>query len=378
MAQGQPLYSEVRDSLLEDIQAGRYEAGEQLPSMGDLEQDYDVSSITIRRALQELEAEGWVDRRQGVGTFVRAQSGNKSIIAILGDLHQGIGEELMPAMDAAARQHGADVMIRVHHEDGRRLQSIIEDTHLQSFDGFLVEPVSCGDTHINLDVVNELRRAQQPFVLLDSYIDHVQCDYVVSDNFEGGTRLTSHILENGCRRVGFITDSFGSSVRERLLGYKKAHAEAGLPVDEELIYRASKRTTPAGREGLQVLMELEEPPDAVFAIHSGVALGVLAEARERDLAIPDDLALGTYDDLDFVSHLSPPLTVIRQPLEEMGRKAVAVLLKRMEEPAGPVQHLVLESELLVRRSTSRAGRPAGERAGEGVQQESSGCKGEGR
>jgi LacI family transcriptional regulator len=173
----------------------------------------------------------------------------------------------------------------------------------------------------------------------------------VGDSVGGAHRLVEHLISRGHRRIGFITESDDvSTARDRRQGYLAALAAAGLALDASLIMRSTV-DPPGGFDGMRRLLELAEPPTAVFTVNNLVALGAIEAVRSRDLEVPDDVALVCFDDIEYASRLYPFLTVMAQPAETLGTVGTQLLLERIEGRA-PEQPrvVVLPAQFVVRRS----------------------------
>jgi LacI family transcriptional regulator len=167
----------------------------------------------------------------------------------------------------------------------------------------------------------------------------------------GARRLVEHLISLGHRRIGFITESDEvSTARDRRQAYEAALAAAGLSCDPSLIVRSTV-DPPGGFEGMRRLLELDEPPTAVFTVNNLVALGAIEAVRAHELEVPDDIALVCFDDIEYASRLYPFLTVMAQPAETLGTLGTQLLLERIEGRA-PEQPrvVVLPAQFAVRRS----------------------------
>jgi LacI family transcriptional regulator len=134
-------------------------------------------------------------------------------------------------------------------------------------------------------------------------------------------------------------------------GYRVAMASAGLPIEPELV-REGNWEIGGGYQQARCLLGLPEPPTAIFAFNDNMAVGVLQAAREAGLEVPRDLSVVGFDDVEVSSLLVPPLTTVRQPLEEMGRVAVGLLQRLIEGQALEAARLELATRLVARSSTA--------------------------
>ena len=137
--------------------------------------------------------------------------------------------------------------------------------------------------------------------------------------------------------------------QDRLEGYKAALAERGIAFDPELVYEGNF-FQPLGYTGASALLELPHPPTAIFASNDVSAFGVMEAIREHHLRIPEDISVVGFDDIPQAAHVHPPLTTVRQPLEEMGRLATRMLLDYIKDPQRPIERVELATELVIRQS----------------------------
>ncbi|GAA2277979.1 LacI family transcriptional regulator [Streptomyces ruber] len=174
--------------------------------------------------------------------------------------------------------------------------------------------------------------------------------YVDSDNAGGATAAVRHLLERGRRQVATITGALDMDVgRSRLAGWRGAHREAGVPADGNLV-EAGDFTEEGGRRAMRSLLERAPHLDAVFAASDLMAVGALAELRRRNRRVPDDVAVVGFEDSVLARHTDPPLTTVRQPVEEQGRTMARILLDITRHGAERRQ-VTLPTELVVRESS---------------------------
>jgi DNA-binding LacI/PurR family transcriptional regulator len=174
------------------------------------------------------------------------------------------------------------------------------------------------------------------------------------DDVLGGYKATKHLLELGHQRIGYISDSFEdpfyfSASRDRFRGYEKALHEAGIDIDPRLHRRGDHGRYEAQQLASEML-ELEDRPTAIFAASDTQALGVLEEARELELRVPEDLSVIGYDDVEFADYVG--LTTVRQQLFESGQVGLRLLLDVISEPSQEPTCIEMQSELVVRSTTA--------------------------
>lgn len=181
-----------------------------------------------------------------------------------------------------------------------------------------------------------------PIILLDCYAADRSLPSVVPNEVQGGRTATELLLSKGHRRIGFINEvgplpgMFG-----RLAGYKQALAAAGVPFDQQLV-RAAPVTAAEGYRCANELLRLPDRPTGLFCYNDSMAMGAYDAAKQLGLAIPGDIAIVGFDNLELIAtQLHPPLTTIELPHYQMGQWAVQYLLSQADEaPSAPIQQTI--------------------------------------
>lgn len=304
----------------------------------------DVAPATRRRIEELLERHGY--RRRSSGP-TRA----RLLELVFHELESAWSMELIRGVEDVASEHGMSVVLT---ESGSR-----HAPGEEWLEGVLSRrPV--GVVLVFSDLPAPFRAALQarsiPFVIVDPAGDpSPEVPAVGSANWAGGLAAVRHLIELGHRRIAAITgpeDMMCSLAR--IDGYRSAMNAAGLPIREEWIRFGDFHRTGGARHAAD-LLDLAEPPTAIFAGSDLQALGVLETARARGLRVPDDLSLVGYDDIPLADWVSPRLTTVLQPLKEMGREAARLAIRLSQGPVSPTPRMDLATRLVVRESTAAPG-----------------------
>ncbi|GIM95142.1 LacI family DNA-binding transcriptional regulator [Paractinoplanes toevensis] len=200
-----------------------------------------------------------------------------------------------------------------------------------------------------------LQAAGFPFVVVDPR-EPVPRDIaaVSAAHFAGARSLTGHLVELGHRRIGLIAgpDNWLASTARRA-GHISALADAGVLPDPALAL-PGEPTVRFGYQAAQRLLDRPDRPTALLGFNDKAASGALAAAAERGLRVPEDLSIAGFDDIDLAQATRPTLTTVRQPLQEMGRMAVGLLLRLLNRHRLDALHIELATELIIRDSTGPA------------------------
>ena len=203
--------------------------------------------------------------------------------------------------------------------------------------------------------LGDLRARGFPFVVVDPRTPMPRDIPAVSAAHLAGARsITRHLAGLGHRRVGVIAGPRNWLASEaRLAGHTSALANAGVLPDPGLV-RSGEPTAQFGYHAAGELLDLPQRPTALTGFNDKVAAGALTAAAQRGLRVPEELSIAGFDDIDLAQATRPPLTTVRQPLQEMGRLAVSLLIRLMERQRLDALHVELATELVVRDSTGPA------------------------
>jgi DNA-binding LacI/PurR family transcriptional regulator len=218
-------------------------------------------------------------------------------------------------------------------------------------DGALLVP-----TGERQEYLEHLVQAGFPLVFIDRALPDLPCDSVLADNVHGAHAAVDHLIRLGHRRLGIIARLERGGIRsQRLQGYRRALHENGLVEDPNLIRDANSRRE-EGFEQTLALLDLPEPPTAIFSAHNLTTLGALAALDARGRRIPDDVALIGFGDFEWAPLMRPRLTTVVQPEREIGAQAAEWLIDRIEQRTdAPARRAVLPVELAVRESCGASG-----------------------
>ncbi len=303
----------------------------------------DDQRVRITRILAE---QGY--RRRGVAT----RSPARLIDVVLRGIDTLWSSQILIGAEEEATRLGVGIVVTVTHGrtlGNRRWLSNLAQRHT---DGLILVV-----SRFNQGVDAELAKLRIPYVMVDPIgTATTNVPVIGASNFAGGRAATEHLIGLGHRRIGIITgDSDLTCSQERLDGYRAALSRVGITPDPELI-RPGNFLSAAGYEEALRLLQLPRPPTAIFAGSDLQASGVYQAAREMGLHIPRDLSVVGFDDVDLCRWVSPQLTTIRQPIEEMAREATRILLSmayRGTQPARP--RVEMATTLVVRESTAVPG-----------------------
>jgi DNA-binding LacI/PurR family transcriptional regulator len=200
----------------------------------------------------------------------------------------------------------------------------------------------------------DLRAAKYPFVFINKFLDEADLNAVGVDDNDALDRVVRYLVELGHRRIGLLngdltsTDGYG---RDR--GFHRAMKNAGLPNPESRAACAMWRDTDA-REATLRMLDQPDPPTAFFCANDMMGIGALRACRERGLRVPQDISIVGYDDHEVAHHIETPLTTIRPPLAEVGKKSFDLMMRIIQERTRPPEQIRVPAQLVIRASTGPA------------------------
>jgi len=175
--------------------------------------------------------------------------------------------------------------------------------------------------------------------------------YVTIDNVSAAEELVDHLIDLGHTRIAIISGGeTNPSSLQRLSGFRKAHERAGLTVDENLIFHG-EYTIDSGEALTREILQLKQRPTAIFCMCDESALGALHILHSQGLKIPGDIAVAGFDDIRFATVVTPSLTTVAQPVLELGKHCVELLIRLIENKPVANPHIVLPHKLMIRGST---------------------------
>lgn len=254
--------------------------------------------------------------------------------------------ELVRGVERSCFERGYSLVLCNTEGDEQRMNRNLEMLMQKRVDGLLL---LCTETHQpSLDIIR--RYPSIPTVMMDWSPFEGDSDLIQDNSLLGGDMATQYLIDKGHTRIACITGPLDKTpARLRLEGYREAMSRSGLtvPADYEVI---ADFEFGGGFDAMQKLLVHATPPDAVFIGNDAMAVGAYQALYQAGLRIPQDMAIVGYDDIELARYMTPPLTTIHQPKDELGELAIDVLINRMAEPELTQQRLQLTPELMVRGS----------------------------
>ncbi|PJF46812.1 MAG: LacI family transcriptional regulator [Chloroflexi bacterium] len=325
----------------------------------DVAQHAGVSTATVSRVLsnsgpvsaelrgrveQAIQALGY--RPSRMARSFRAQR-SKFIGLIISDVENPFYTSLVRAVEDVAYAHDYSLLLCNSDEDPDKERAYIQFMADERVAGVIGSPASEAETSFAA-----LLDAGIPVVSVDRRSTCTPVDTVLLDHVTAARDLARHLIAHGHQRIGAILPNTSiTSGRERLAGFLQAMEEVGLTPDPALIHE-SKGIEAFGAQATHALLDLPDRPTAIFTGNNLITLGALKAIQERRLRIPDDIAVAGLDEMPWMSLLAPGITVAAQPIHEMGRLAMHMLLERIAGDRQPLREVKLAPRLVIRSSVA--------------------------
>lgn len=300
----------------------------------------------VRQAMEKL---GYVVNQQA-----RSLAGGRS--QVIGLLVSEVGNPyigaIMSGIESRLLTSQYDLLLYTTHRRKTKESSYVSAMIKGMADGLLL--VTPHNAPAYLDA---LHHSGFPYVLIDDLITSDPGSTVRVTNWQGAYDATRYLIELGHRRIGTLTGSLGTATAdERLDGYKAALRDYDIPYHPTLVANgefAQKRSYSA----MDSLLRLPTPPTAIFAGNDISAFGAMEAIRDHGLRIPHDISIVGFDDIPQAAMVTPTLTTVSQPLEQMGYMATHLLLNLIDDPTRPPEHITLPTKLVIRASCTSPTRP---------------------
>ncbi|MCD6384347.1 LacI family DNA-binding transcriptional regulator [Candidatus Sumerlaeota bacterium] len=238
-------------------------------------------------------------------------------------------------------------------KEAQRLMSLVS----RRIDGLIAAPIDDPENN-NLECYRSVIKRGIPIVLLNYYLPIPECDFICVDDKPAAEIAVEYLIELGHRRIAFFHDVFSRS-NNRLLGYQEALRRHNIPFDESLVFARDVK-----KEGIRLsigdeldgynfcerMLKLSPVPTAIMCSNDAIAIGAYRRLAEVGLRIPEDISVIGFDNVSYSNYLYVPLTTVSQPTYEIGKMSFELLMERIKEPKQKAKRILVQAELVKRRS----------------------------
>ncbi|MBD1381344.1 LacI family DNA-binding transcriptional regulator [Metabacillus arenae] len=328
------------------------------PTIYDVAKEAGVAISTVSKVLNNTGSIGAKTRKKVEETMQKlnyqpsvAASVKKRIQTIgllIPDIADPFMAEIARAIEDHGRKFGFSLMICSTDNDLDKEMEYVSILKKKYIDGIIIA------TGLkNTAALKELISNEIPVALLAREVPSLAVNTVVVNDFLGAFEATSYLIKLGHRKIAMITeDIYFPVTKSRLDGYKQALEEAGINDNGDLVSLNNTSYTDA-LESTVKLLNLPEPPTAIFASTEPLAIGAMQGARESGLDIPKDISIVGFDNSILAKMCYPQLTTVSQPIHEMGKKIIKLLVEQIKDPKKVKQRIVMSPELVIRGTATK-------------------------
>jgi DNA-binding LacI/PurR family transcriptional regulator len=342
-----PRWKTIHDELCAMLPQHSY--GSSFYTIADICKKYDVSSITARRVLDELQAQGLVEKIRKRGTVVRRlpQATSVRLVAPAATrsdymTYSPVMRRMIAGITRHAQQHHIDFDITSE----QHLQTLFSRRH-EGF-GLLLPPPQIAD-----ETIAFIRRQGLPHVFLTPMERWKGLPHARPDRIAAARLATEHLIQLGHRRIAYLLgDIRHRNFRDRLVGYRQALVNAGLKLDWQLVHQTNGLIVEQDEMALDELLALRRPPTAIITADDDYrAIHVLESLRRRGIRVPEQISVLGYPNYPDSRLTDPPLSVVDANYEAVGAAAMRLLMSQMHEGADPATQFIVIAPTLVSRSS---------------------------
>ncbi len=354
------LYKKIAQDIKDQIKSGQLKPDEKIPTENELSNQYGVSRITSKKALNILQDEGLIYRVQGSGSFVKesnkmsTSSNRHNTIAIVLPFNQddtGHGATLsaIHSISSEVMKKGYYTNLLFSDHDTTKQNKCLETLYDEQYAGAIIYPIK---TAYNKDIYR-LYAKHFPMVMMSNVIDRLDIPSATVDNVQGSYLATKHLIDQNHYKIAFLSSQYAidnNSIIDRYLGYLRALNEAHIPSDNRLVVIPDHYDMNTISDTLLNMIK-KEGVTAVVSVNDEMASAFIRYAREQGILCPGHYSIVGFDNLSLCNHTYPPLTTVQQDYGELGKKAADLLIECIETGVNTVPSCVLEVELVERDST---------------------------
>ncbi len=353
-------YLKVKNYILDKIRKGELYPGNKIPTEDEIMEITGFSRSTVRRAVSELEQEGYLYKIHGSGSFVRKTtiSNSFNIYAFLYKSSKGIEKDIIYGMKQAinnSTNNNFNLILKREGENTREMIETIQSIISSTPSGLIIIPQVSKIRSNNRLLAATLRKMENSnftVIQIDRVVPEYEGNYIMTDHYKGAYEMTQFIIEKGHKKITVLYEHpENSSIRLRLKGVESCLRDHDLSAEE-----LNKLEVPLAdfqRRSSEILESiLNNNSTCVFCFESEIALETYKLFMEKNINVPDDISLCSFDDHSFYGIREDFITAVVQPLEEIGYLSVDLIRAKFENRLKNPIRLLIQPHLVIRRSVA--------------------------
>lgn len=332
-------YQVIIDDIKSKILSGDYSVGEQIPTESAMQEKYEVSRHTVRKAILELSKEGFLRSEKGSGTYVSNQyqsksggiSNNKTIGVITTYISDYIFPSIIRGIEGRLNEDNYSLLLASTNNDVEQEKKALEMMLSFGVDGLIVEPTKSNLYNPNIAYYLSFKEQDVPFIMINAYYEELEVPFFCLDDVQSSYLATKELISKGHTQIGLISKMDDLQGKYRMKGYIKALGEAKLRFQPEQVLSYNTETKLDLYTNLkEFLNENRDLITAMVCYNDEVGLEVANVCRQLDISIPEELSIIGQDNSYFARSANIKLTTLTHPQEQMGRDAADWVIKKLQ------------------------------------------------
>ncbi|MDF2647229.1 MAG: GntR family transcriptional regulator [Paenibacillus sp.] len=334
-----PKYQIIIDEIKSYILSGTYKAGEKIPSEFALQEDYNVSRQTVRKAILELSNEGLLRSEKGSGTYVstqyRSRTGGKAMNKTIGVITTYISDYIFPSIirgiESRLNEDNYSLLLASTNNDISQEKKALEMMLSYGVDGLIIEPTRSNVYNPNIAYYLSFKEQEIPFTMINAYYEELEVPFFCLDDVQSSYLATRELIAKGHTQIGIIAKMDDLQGKYRMKGFIKALGEAKLRFQQEHVLSFDTATKSDLSANLEVyLNDNRDDLTALVCYNDEVGLEVVHVCRKLGISIPDELSIIGQDNSYIAKNANIKLTTLTHPQEQMGRDAADWVIKNLQ------------------------------------------------
>ncbi|WP_105615593.1 GntR family transcriptional regulator [Vallitalea okinawensis] len=373
----QTLYKKIYKTVVDKIMNKEYVEGDKLPTENELAQEYDVSRITSKKALDQLALDGYIKRIQGKGSYVlsideakinkgidKNQPFNQSdddhllIGIVMSDFNSSYGVDILSGMELEVEKNNSFMIVKRSFDDQTLEKNVIDKLINIGVDGLVIIPVH-GEFYN--PTILKLILDEFPVVVVDRQLKGLPASFVGTNNILAAEKAVNYLFQKGHRNIAHVSAPIQNTpLKDRVEGIKKSYSENGVVWNDSNLWLTNITNYVPGQEfyenkeeELQLLMKkIEDNPEVtcIFALEYGIANFIKKAIKKLGKRVPEDIAIICFDEPKTYTGESF-FTHIKQDEDNMGRWAIKLLIEQLTEGKAQEKIMMLDTQLIIGETT---------------------------
>jgi len=332
-------YQVIRDDIKSKILSGEYNVLEKIPTEFVLQEIYNVSRHTVRKAILELSNEGFLRSEKGSGTYVsndyQSRSGENSNNKTIGVITTYISDYIFPSIirgiEGRLNEDDYSLLLASTNNDVKQEKKALEMMLSYGVDGLIIEPTKSNLYNPNIAYYLSFKEQDVPFIMINAYYEELDVPYLCLDDVQSSYLATKELISKGHTQIGLISKTDDLQGKFRMKGYIKALGETKLPFQPEFVFSYDTESKPDLSTNLKrFLNENRNTLTAIVCYNDEVGFVVANLCRQLDISIPEELSIIGQDNSYIAKNANIKLTTLTHPQEQMGHDAAEWIIKKLQ------------------------------------------------